>query len=481
MLTVLVVWCFAFYGTLSVTLDEWLGVGPYSHGLIGPLAAGYFFWQSRDRMAPADGGLCWPGVLLALLCGVGWGLATLINVVLLQQLAVVGLLFSVFLALLGWRNRHCLFFPFLLVLLVLPVWNLLQLPLQQLATVVTRGLMGLTDVPVLVNGHEFTVPGGRFVIEEACSGLGFLLIGLFIGLCFIRVNHLTGWRIPGFLLFAVGLALVANWIRILVIILVGDATQMQHPIVTDHLGFGWIVYVITLVPLILGGRWLFMPAAPVARKAASLSPSRGRPSGLSMANWMSAVVLVMVFPLLMLMANSRVDPRYALQLPAEIMGATPQASSRALSNWHPRYLGAGSERLAMYQLGAQQLYVYVANYPRQSQGQELIYVDNRLYDKANWRLLLPGGSAGARAPAHLEMLRLQGHRAHRRLIGYWYVIDGQYTHDPLQAKLYDLYAALKGGAGASVIAVALDYPAGSEAQAVTQLADFSATLQRQLL
>ena len=102
--------------------------------------------------------------------------------------------------------------------------------------------------------------GGRFAIEPACSGLGFFLCSGLIGAYFAYFNDL-GWRkMVGFIAFGLGLAVVANWIRILAIIMVGNATQMDHWIVHDHLMFGWILFSGMLIPYfwignILLNRW----------------------------------------------------------------------------------------------------------------------------------------------------------------------------------------------------------------------------------
>ena len=57
-------------------------------------------------------------------------------------------------------------------------------------------------------------------------------------------------------MLGLALSIVANWIRILAIITVGNATQMDHWIVDGHLFFGWLLFSGMLIPYFWAGNVL---------------------------------------------------------------------------------------------------------------------------------------------------------------------------------------------------------------------------------
>ena len=132
--------------------------------------------------------------LLAFLTTLGFGglwlVAGLGNVLVVQQICVIGLLNAVAFAIYGPRVYVVLAFPRLTIFLVTPMWNVLENPLRDLSTVVTHVVLEMLSMPVLLEGYEVTVPGGRFVIEPACSGLGFFLCSGLIGADFAEFNRL---------------------------------------------------------------------------------------------------------------------------------------------------------------------------------------------------------------------------------------------------------------------------------------------------
>ena len=478
LLFLLLAWSAAFAGTLATVWTEWLGTGAYSHGLLGPLVAGFFVWQQRREFSHCRPRPSIAAVAMALVLASGWWLAGLIDILLVQQLAALLLLFVLIFALFPAALWRRLWLPAVLLLLVWPIWNLLQLPLREVATEVSyRVLRGLGG-PILLDGYRLTVPGGDFIVEKACSGLGFLLIGLFVGCCFIRANRLSGWLSVGFLLFAAGLAVFSNWVRIVVIVLVGDATRMQHFIVTDHLSFGWAVYVVTLIPLIWGGKRFFAPKAGVPSSPPQVRQSANR------GHWPAAVTaacLLALVPLAERLVDAAVDPNYGY-LPPQPGNARVQWLGEGTSaQWLPTFHGAGSEYFGRYRSEGRQLSLYIANYPRQSQGQELVYIKNRLFDQRRWQLR---ASRDVRIPSaeggfEMRLLSLEGGQQRRRLIGYWYEIGGRLTTSPALAKIYQLLATFSGRPGASVVAVALDTPAVDELGAAA-LSQFAGRLQPML-
>jgi EpsI family protein len=146
----------------------------------------------------------------------------------------------------------------------------------------------------------------------------------------------------------------------------------------------------------------------------------------------------------------------------------------ASPDWRPRFRGADEEILRTYEThGEQSVDVYLALYASQRHGKEIVNEMNTFADGERWTTAGGGGVMAVigneSVPIRYVRLRSPGPR---RLVWYWYWIDGRLTADPIVAKLYEARAKLMGGSGAAaVVAVAADYQDQPEAAERT-LADF---------
>ena len=192
-LTTLLVFVIAFglyWETTWSMVAQWTDNGNYSHGLLAIAVSIYLVWERRAELGQLRPAPHWFGLLATLGFGGLWLVAGLGNVLVVQQICVIGLLNAVAFAIYGPRVYVVLAFPLLTIFLVTPMWNVLENPLRDLSTVVTHVVLEMLSMPVLLEGYEVTVPGGRFVIEPACSGLGFFLCSGLIGAYFAEFNRL---------------------------------------------------------------------------------------------------------------------------------------------------------------------------------------------------------------------------------------------------------------------------------------------------
>ena len=78
----------------------------------------------------------------------------------------------------GVRVGGLLLFPVAFFGFALPSWAQLGNSLQELTVLVMRGFLGLTGPHAVISGDTIHIPNGSFVIEEGCSGLHFMIVGL---------------------------------------------------------------------------------------------------------------------------------------------------------------------------------------------------------------------------------------------------------------------------------------------------------------
>ncbi|MEM8815847.1 MAG: archaeosortase/exosortase family protein [Pseudomonadota bacterium] len=133
----------------------------------------------------------------------------------------------------------------LVLLTAVPIWDHAGPYLQQLTRDVVAVLIGLTGIPGEIDGYFVQLPAGVFEIAEGCNGLQILIAALSLG-------GLTAWlsergvrgRLAIVLSFAVA-GLVANWLRVYVVILAGYLTDMQHYLVRqEHYTLGWSLFAV---------------------------------------------------------------------------------------------------------------------------------------------------------------------------------------------------------------------------------------------
>ncbi len=250
------------------------------------------------------------------------------------------------------------------------------------------------------------------------------------------------------LLFAAGLALLANWIRVFVIVVAGYLTDMQHYLVrVDHYYFGWALFAVAIA-----GFFLFVRRLPAAPEEQTTSPSgSNRPArGISAHAAVACSVLALA-----------AGPVYSIARP---LTAATQADASLLEvssrwsgpyscgdEWQPVYASADERRMAEYHSADQRVCLYIATYLLQGQGKEAVNYDNALYG-AEFKEVEEGGvvQAGDR-----RMRELVGSDAHGRDYLLWsdFTIDEYATSNPLIAQLRYGLASLVSSPVSRVVAV----------------------------
>lgn len=230
---------------------EWAQLNSYAHGWIVAPMAFYLAWSRRAIIAtlvPAPS-LC-ASVLVALL-SVAWLVAFLADIDTLQQVLLPFLFIGAVAGALGFPAARKLAAPAAFFLFAIPFWDYLRWPLQLATVRVAETVVGWFGVPAVIRDTYVAIPAGTFEIAGGCSGVNFLLVALALTFFKAEREHWAPsyrWPLIG---AAFVLALVANWVRVATIILVGEASSMQHALVHDHKLFGWFVFGVAIVPFLL--------------------------------------------------------------------------------------------------------------------------------------------------------------------------------------------------------------------------------------
>lgn len=241
-----------FWPTWVRLFDEWIKWDQaLGHGLLMAGVTLYYVFSTSQLERQPQAGIAYKalsGVLISLVFVAIAALSQRVAMDAITQLALVPLLFGlmlVFFPTVGWLR---LFQVGGLLVFSIQAWGSINDVLLFLASEVVGNAIALLSIPALIDGSSITLPYGIMLIADGCSGLRYFIIALALG-WLLSIN--LDYRLPAMLLtlvIATVLALIMNWVRIYILILVGYYSEMQNSLVQDHELFGWILFGVITLP-----------------------------------------------------------------------------------------------------------------------------------------------------------------------------------------------------------------------------------------
>ena len=381
--------------------------------------------------------------------GLLWLVADAADVALGRQVAFMGTLQVLFLAMLGWRIYRVLLFPLLYLWLMVPAADVLVPSLQIFATEMTVAALNLLALPTTHEGILITAAGKTYSIVEECASLDFILGALAFSLVYAYLFYRSWARRAVFVAAAVAAAMLANIVRTTSIIFLTHVTDGAIDLAEDHQLYGWLIFLATILALMAVG-FPFREERALPAGAARASDGRRRQASRSGSLLATAVLAVMTAGLAPAYAalatdHSRPPDGLALCAPspqgawslapdeAQWQGVAPSADLRLSQGYAHGGEAAGAQ-------------VFLAYYWRQRPGVELISWQNRLAGKPGWLLLESRPQRAEIEGRALEVNEaLLRSKQERRLVWHWYWVDGRFTGSRLTAKLLQAKVALLGG------------------------------------
>ncbi len=243
----------------------------------------------------------------------------------------------------------------------LPVWGPLNGVLQALTVRVAQFLIQLVGVPAYVEGNYVQLPEGTFQIASGCSGLSFFIVALTLG-AFACTLHVHQWRNRWKLMLAALLAgLVANWLRVSSLIVIGYLTDMQSYLIrVDHLLYGWVLFIVAMLPVF----WLtrrYTDADPADASVATLGKSAVAPAPGNVWPAVALCAAILLTPMMLLKSGTGPD--------------RPSTSQSFPSGWQPQFVGATETLQAL----PHSVEVYRASYSPQSRAARISLPENTLH------------------------------------------------------------------------------------------------------
>lgn len=210
-----------------------------------------WIWSSRHKFNQVARPASLRGAALVGAASMGWFLVSLGDIELLEQLLMLLMFLALAVLAAGWRSALTLTAPVLMLAFCLPLFDNLNEQLVDLSSWAVSALMHLTPFPFFISGNSIALPEGTIIIADGCSGLRYVVIGLATANLAAGMNRLGRLDHVMLNLLTVLTMVGVNWLRIFAIVIVAHATDMQSPLIRNHESFGWVVFGVALLPVVL--------------------------------------------------------------------------------------------------------------------------------------------------------------------------------------------------------------------------------------
>lgn len=439
-------YCLAVLGLFQQTVQDmvrvWTVSETFAHGfLIVPISL-WLLWRQRHDLAGAVASPQPWALVLTAGGGLVWLLAHTVDVNVVQQLALVGILITGIWALIGTALARQLMFPLGFLLLAVPMGEDLVPPMMELTADTTEALVRASGIPVYREGMYLTLPSGHWSVVEACSGVRYLIASFTLGLVYAYLTYQSQWRSLVFVLAAVLLPIVANSLRAYGIVMIGHLSGMELAVGVDHLIYGWVFFgVVMLLLFWIGSFWQeperTWPAAPVVGTAAD-------GAAVGAARMLAVLVLALAVSALGPTAAAALQRGEERREVAALAEPSPASGWNTAATpgwgWLPRHADADRTLAAYYENTGGVVGLYLYQHLQQQHGAELVQpAEPWLEDPDNWRVrtraqvpVMLGGDAPLRVREATVLSPQQ-----RLLVWSWYRVGGEYTANPYLTKLLE--------------------------------------------
>ena len=414
----------------------WERANTYTHCFfIVPISL-WLIWEKRaflSTLPPSPNNM---GLLAIALCGAFWFVSNTVDVLVTQQLALIGMLITGIWALLGNTITKAILFPLLYLFFCVPIGDSLITPLMKYTAFFTVWSIKLTGIPVYQEGLTLQLPSGTWEVIEACSGIRYLIASICLGTLFAFLNYTSPVKRLVFFLFSIFIPILANGIRAFLIVILGHKSNLEFAAGNDHLLIGWVFYGLVIFILFAVGMIWRDPVESDKQPEKALGASF-RSIALTTV---SALALSLIWPAIAELNHNQNEEGLISKLDLSTLGVeTTLAASSPSWKWQPNQVGANNMQDNVYFYQNKEFSIHIRQYLTQSQGREITNHRRFISDPAReWH---PTDRASVKN--HFEV---QGHNFsvnqqillrgnEKLLIWSWYRVGSRYTAGSISAKI----------------------------------------------
>ena len=454
-----------FWGTLTPMVATWNSSDSFQHCYFVLPFVLYLVWDSRAHLASYTPKPDMMGLAVLLLGSLGWLIGYAASVQLAQELSLVGMLEGLILAIFGRQIFLAMKFPMIFLFLLVPMGEFLVPALRDWTAQFLVWSVDILGYNITSDGYFFTVTQGvgsyLFEVAKECSGIRYLTVMFAIGLATAYLFFDSLWHRLGAIALAVALPIIANWVRALGIVILAVETEGRHGTDVDHLIYGfWFFLAILLFYIIICWRL----AKPLKHQRIAAVPALAPSDDIwRLRQWIVACLVLPAILWAPVYASSIVETEVETEVADRPSMSAPLAGWREVQNvqfdWQPYFSNATYVEQQRFRSGFQDVDVYVAYYHQQSGETELIRHGNKVITPP-WKRMSASGSLtkeSLQGPVLLPVHRMEKN-GRKRLVAYFYWVDGQLVISTLKVKALTAKIRLLGGKkSAGVVAFSARY------------------------
>jgi len=482
--------------TAAGLITLWGQSQTFAHGYFVPVIVLWLLWRQRAAlMAAAPSMEPAPSALLAVAAVAAiWLVGDVAAVNPASQFALVGLIVLNVPALAGWRTAGIVAFPLAFLFFAVPFGDFLLPWLMARTADFTVLALRASGIPVYRDGLQFVIPSGTWSVVEACSGVRYLIASLMVGALFAYLNYRSMRRRWLFMLVALAVPIVANWLRAYMIVMIGHLSGNTLAVGVDHLIYGWVFFgVVVGLMFMIGARWSEPPAemapADMSAQPAVAHPGRQRRLGVVAGG----MLLTLMMPLVVSQSLTATEDRSSPQLVAPAFADATAVVDAAMPAWTPAFANPSATVERRYSVQGQAVGLYIGYYRGQGPTRKLVSSTNafvgskdRLWaqtDSGDRVVDLGERSVGVKTARLRRPVSLADSTTLVAWQVYW--VNGRFVAGDAQAKAWGAWHRLLGrGDDGAVVIVYAPEPRPGEADAVLaaflrgQLAAIDAQLRK---
>ena len=423
---------FIYRTSINTLFYNWNEYGTYSHGYLTILLSAFLIYTCVKQARISYSGPSTVSAICILIISLIWLFAYLANINTIQMLCMPFFIYFILTYFSGLKNYRILLVPIFILLFTIPIWSLILPILQDTAVHATNKLLSISNLDYRVVDNTVIFSKGVFEIEESCSGLRYLLVGVLLSIIYGFLNYQSSWSMLVLILIAVTIMLIGNLIRIMVVIGLGVGKGMDYPLVKDHENLGWVLFAFLLVPLFIIARYLKPNLwQKIAQDEINITSSD---------NSMRLNKLFFVFVIYLIVISAA--PLYASYLMNDITKVASLKPNGVIadgrwtgpvllsSRWAPNYSLYSEHFVGHYRKQGQTVVLNSFLYTNQGLNGELINVNNQLVDKNKWGITDVSSHQAVSDKANLNSISVNKVTIHSKQakdcfrIWYWFDVNG---------------------------------------------------------
>jgi exosortase A len=370
-----------FHETTLDMYSIWMRSGTFTHCLLVLPISAWLMWERRAALKAV--GFVPAALPLLFLAGAAvlWVMGEAVSAAVVSHFSLAFMVIALVWLVWGHRAAWLAIFPLAFILFAVPFGEFLTPMLMQYTAKFTVMLVRASGVPVYQEGMSFVIPSGRWSVVEACSGIRYLIASVMVGVLFAYLNYRSTRRRIYFVLAALIVPLIANWLRAYLIVMLGHLSGNKLAVGADHLVYGWVFFGLVIGVLFWVGS-LWRENDPPMPRASDVPVPTG--SGINLRTivlvGLALVVMAIPHPVVGWLVNLPVAQGYRVPAirPASGWVAAPDSASK--TGWKALFEGQRTSSVQVFTRDNEVVVVQIAYFANQSAGHELVQFDNRLVD-----------------------------------------------------------------------------------------------------